>query len=142
MRSVLQRFTDKTMYCGDCIAWTASTNAKGYGTFRMGKKRIDAHKVAYLLFVGPVPEGKELDHVCRNTRWVNTAHLQPVTRSLNIARIYRPYISADRVDMFCFHGHEMVSLNTYIDRTGKKHCRMCVNNRTKKYQAKLKGEST
>ena len=71
-----------------CWVWTAA-KTWGYGSFRIGGKgslMAKAHRVAYELLVGPVPDGLDLDHLCRNRACVNPAHLEPVTRQTNLLR--------------------------------------------------------
>lgn len=74
-----------------CWEWTGSLNIpNGYGRFYrringVGRLRL-AHRVSYETFVGPIPAGLEMDHLCRNKPCCNPAHLEPVTRSENIRR--------------------------------------------------------
>ena len=77
-----------------CWIWTGTrTRDGGYGQIRLpglyapliGPMRL-AHRVAYELLVGPIPAGLVLDHLCRNRRCVNPAHLEPVTQRVNIQR--------------------------------------------------------
>lgn len=68
-----------------CWLWTA-TLVRGYGQFGIGSRRQYAHRVAYELLVGPVPEGLQLDHLCRTPACVNPAHLDPVTCRENLLR--------------------------------------------------------
>jgi hypothetical protein len=75
----LERFMEKVDRSGDCWLWTAGLNAKGYGAFYQQGTMRRAHRVAFEHFVGPVPEGLELDHSCRNRACVNPAHLRVVT---------------------------------------------------------------
>lgn len=72
-----------------CWLWRAGKTAAGYGQF--GKGRLPggshrAHRLAYWLVIGPVPDGKELDHLCRNRACVNPAHLEPVSHGENVRR--------------------------------------------------------
>src|SRR5687768_16216996 len=89
--SVVNRFLDKVEILGTephhCHVWTASVTRRGnYGRFKYEGKTVVAHMVAYLLFVGPIPEGKVLDHLCRNSLCVRIGHLEPVTQRENLMR--------------------------------------------------------
>lgn len=75
-----------------CWLWTAAVDKDGYGLFYVGGGRnmLGAHRVAYMHFVGPIPDGEELDHVaekgCRFRNCVNPAHLEPVSHLVNVGR--------------------------------------------------------
>lgn len=74
---------------GPCWLWTGAVNAQGYGELGRGRHdegNVLAHCAAYELLVGLVPEGLELDHLCRVRRCVNTNHLEPVTHRENMRR--------------------------------------------------------
>lgn len=70
-------------HLGNCWEWTANRNEEGYGTFRVGKKIHKAHRVAYRLTHGEIPEGLDIDHQCRNAACVRPEHLRPVTNKHN-----------------------------------------------------------
>jgi hypothetical protein len=70
-------------HVGECWEWLQNFNADGYGIY---KRNHQAHRVVYELLVAPIPEGLEIDHLCRNRRCVNPAHLEPVTHLENIRR--------------------------------------------------------
>lgn len=69
-----------------CWVWQGAT-ATGYGmVFSMNRGREQAHRLYYQRYKGPIPEGMELDHLCRNHACVNPDHLEPVTRTENVRR--------------------------------------------------------
>src|SRR5213593_4533327 len=68
---------------GSCWRWTGSQRRGGYGRVRIGGRDFVAHRVAYELTIGPIPDGLQLDHLCRNRLCVRPAHLEPVTGQVN-----------------------------------------------------------
>lgn len=124
-----QRFWAKVDRSGDCWEWRAFRGRDGYGRFHVGrdesgnKKKWNAHRVAYELIVGSIPEGLDLDHLCRNRGCVNPAHLEPVTRRENLMR-GETIVAAAAAKTHCVHGHEYTPENTIIDGRGRR-CREC-----------------
>ena len=89
------RFWSQVNKAGDCWEWTGSLR-RGYGRFKTGRTSVTAHRFSYEHMVGPIPEGLELDHLCRNTACVRPDHLEPVTRLVNVRRSlpHRPDVPA------------------------------------------------
>jgi hypothetical protein len=72
---------------GDCWLWKGCRNSSGYGFVHFKGKSQGAHRVAYELTHGAIPEGAELDHLCRNRPCCNPAHLEPITHDENMRRV-------------------------------------------------------
>ena len=71
----------------ECWIWRGATAPHGYGVFNLGQNTYrGAHRVAYQLSIGPIPDGFDLDHLCRRRNCVNPLHLEPVTRKENLNR--------------------------------------------------------
>lgn len=69
-----------------CWTWVGAKHSKnrGYGKFRLGGRVMNAHKAAYLLFIGDVEAGKVLGHQCNNEQCSNPFHLKPESQSENM----------------------------------------------------------
>lgn len=106
-----------------CWDWTASERSCGYGTFWLDGHTELAHRASYRMHVGPIPEGLELDHSCRNRLCVNPAHLEPVTPAENMRR-QMVSNGTGSARTHCREGHEFTAENTYWVR-GKNNARRC-----------------
>lgn len=107
----------------ECWEWMG-TVSMGYGIFR-GKK---AYRMSYETFVGEIPNGLVIDHLCENRSCVNPYHLEPVTRGENTRRA-----SHKRIREVCPRGHAYDAENTYIlPKSGGRVCRTCMNERNRR----------
>jgi hypothetical protein len=102
---------------GECWLWTAACCKNGYGKIQVGGKTLRAHVWAYVHFVGPIPEGLQLDHVkaagCTNLNCVNfVRHLEPVTALENILRS-NGVAAKNARKTHCDRGHEFTPENIY-----------------------------
>lgn len=120
------RFWQRVDLDQGCWNWTGTRDQKGYGRARFGGKTTGAHRVAYELLVGPIPEELTIDHLCLNKSCVRPDHLEPVTRGENVRRW------AETVTE-CPLGHPYTDDNTYRNPvTGKRACRACERLRSRK----------
>jgi len=71
---------------GPCTVWTKALSAAGYGQKWAGEKVVYVHRLAFEAAYGPIPEGTEIDHLCRNRACYNVAHLEAVTHAENMRR--------------------------------------------------------
>jgi hypothetical protein len=126
-RTAVERFwgkADTSAGPDACWLWRASRERGGYGMFHLdGKKRL-AHRVAYELAIGPVPEGLVLDHLCRTRDCVNPKHLEPVTFRENVLRGAGITAQCARKS-HCLRGHPLSGPNLYLHSDGRRECRSC-----------------
>lgn len=101
-----------------CMPWLAGQDGNGYGRFGVSAGDIRfAHQVAYAYWVGPIPAGLVIDHLCSNKVCCSPEHLDPVTIGTNVQRYYQ------KIDQ-CRHGHDYTPENT-MTHHGRRECRAC-----------------
>lgn len=136
--SDLCRFVDKlSIDENGCWQWQATLDRHGYGTFYLGRN-LAAHRVAYALIVGDIPDGLHIDHLCRNRACVNPTHLEAVPQRVNTLRGQAPSAVAFR-ESRCKQGHARSFENTYVNPNDPRHrqCRICM----KQARAKREGRA-
>jgi HNH endonuclease len=125
-----------------CWIWTGRVGTSGYGLCHVrveGRPRTAvAHRRAYELFVGPIPAGLHLDHLCRTPLCVNPGHLEPVTPQENNRRSNSPSARNARAT-HCVHGHPFDDDNTRISPDGARRCRRCEAHRVRRNYWRDKG---
>lgn len=128
-----EEFMACTDQSGDCWLWAGQLDNYGYGIRgRQGK----AHRLAYEIFVGPIPDGHEIHHTCDVKSCVNPEHLEAITRAEH-ARLGK-----QAAQTHCVNGHEFTAENTYTYNDGKNRaCRACNRRAVAARKARLRTEA-
>jgi len=119
-----------------CWIFLGKRDKKGYGTAGM---HGSAHRLFYVCLVGPVPDGLQIDHLCRVKHCVNPEHMEPVTVQENLRRKYEAMPRRTH----CQRGHAYTESNTYITYRGHQECIECRkrNKRNFRIREKAAGRS-
>lgn len=119
-----------------CWEWLGAIRKDGYGAITVKNRSFLVHRVAYEEWMGPIPEGLVLDHLCRNRKCFNPAHLEPVTLVENLLRGVRTNQCAKVTH--CKRGHPFDEENTLRWR-GQRLCRACRAVKYRNWREKNKG---
>ena len=127
----IERFWSRVNKTATCWLWLAARQSQGYGVLRINCVRgsqgvlVYAHRVSYELTKGKIPDGLELDHLCRVRHCVNPDHLEAVSGDENIRRgISLAAINARKTH--CKLGHPLSGDNLYLRPDGMgRQCLVC-----------------
>ena len=132
------RFWSKVEKSEGCWTWTASRDPIGYGTFGFDGKVRKAHRVAYVLAFGEIPEGHHILHSCDNPPCVNPAHLRSGTRKDNMQDALKRGRHFQANQTACKRGHPLDDINTYLTPDGRRNCRTCRADAKRAYRARTR----
>lgn len=128
-----------------CLIWTGFVMPNGYGRCYLPWEpqgaTVYAHRAVVEAATGPIPDGMQVDHLCRNRRCVNLTHLEIVTPGQNTLRGQAPSILAKHANR-CHNGHELTEENTYRRKNGTRMCKTCHRDRQAQVRARKKANET
>lgn len=145
MDKLPKRFRDKFIINKDtdCWEWKAEITHDGYGRYCYKYRRYMSHRFSYEIMIGPIPEGLQIDHLCRNRSCCNPEHLEAVTCKENLSRglgcMPGVIVSANKrkAKIHCKYSHEFTPENTYTYKN-KRSCKICNCRRVKESQLRKK----
>lgn len=115
-----------------CWIYTGYLDPDGYANISVGGKTKRLHRVSYEAFKGPIPDGKMIDHLCRNRACCNPEHAEPVTNTINQRR-GDTVSSRNYVKTHCNRGHELAGENLMSYDDGRRGCRTCYQMKSKEW---------
>lgn len=132
MKTIAERIANlSSVTDSGCWEWQGRCDRDGYPLIKIGGRNgrpRAAHRVSYLEHVGPIPEGFEVDHLCRVTKCVNPDHLEAVTGRVNRER------AGIFSESHCRNGHPRTVSSTYVSPNGARSCRVCHAEAVRRYR--------
>jgi len=131
----IDRLLARVKYDSGCWVFTGCISVYGYGRITVDRDigPHHTHRVAYEALIGPIPDGHDIDHLCRNRACCNPMHLEPVTRLENFKRGF----NAMRAKTHCPQGHEYTPENIYWLQPGnRRDCLTCRRERGRRSSLK------
>lgn len=134
----VDRFMSRIEVAPDgCWIWQSTINNQGYGVIAFEGKARKAHRFAHEVFIGPIPEGFDVDHLCRVRSCANPEHLEAVTHRENVLRGVGRAAQGARQET-CVKGHPFDSTTVRPNGRGQRVCRTCNNERNRAYYHRQK----
>lgn len=120
-----------------CLVWVAARSVEGYGRVSVEGRSQLAHRVVWELYVGPIPEGMTIDHLCNRPSCVNIAHLRVASQRENILAPHSATLARrNSLVTECPQGHPYDEQNTNRNRPERRDCRACGRAATRRWRDK------
>lgn len=124
---------------GDCFIWVGGKTRKGWRGYAIYKLKDSPafvlHRRLWLDHRGPLTADQQLDHLCRNRACINLDHLEPVSLHENNVIRGTGLAAQNYLKTECPQGHPYDDVNTFVDKTGRRHCRECSRQQVRKRRA-------
>lgn len=133
-------FSKVAMGPNGCIVYTGYVTPEGYGQVADNRTTYRAHRLAYAQMVGPIPDGLQLDHLCRNRRCINPNHLEPVTARVNTLR-GETRAARNLAKTHCPKGTPLIEGNIVKTKTSGRSCLICSRERNRAYMRNLRAQA-
>jgi hypothetical protein len=118
-------------HLGPCSLWTGAKSSGGrHGAVSIDGKRMPAHRAAWVLAGRELPDGLDLDHLCKVTLCVRIDHLEPKTHRENVLCGDAPS-AANARKTHCPKGHPLSGANLFIEAGGGRRCITCKRDRNR-----------
>ena len=121
-----------------CLEWDRARHADGYGHFYLDGRIQLAHRAAWIIANGPIPDDMNVCHRCDNPPCIDPAHLFLGTQSDNVADMVAKGRHMNNRRTHCKRGHEFTEENTRIDDRGNRNCRTCTAEYQRAYNERRK----
>lgn len=129
------RFHEKVVidHTTGCWLWTAAQDGHGYGQISVNGRPDKAHRLAYRIYMGEIPVGLCIDHLCRTRLCVNPEHLEPVTLAENTLRQQAAAGHYNALKSHCRNGH-LLSGDNLRKNSKSRLCRTCLAMNNRRYR--------
>lgn len=130
----LDRLLVRAVVQGDCLVITTALSRDGYARFRVDGERVQVHRYVYERMTGPIPEGYQIDHLCKTRNCIRVDHLEAVTPRENLLRS-PTWAGVNAAKTACPQGHP------YDAHDGRgRCCRKCAAEATRRWRASRRSQ--